>query len=295
MKDLNIGRRVVLLGTATLLASVGMAPKLHAQTLKEKITSEGKITIGIYNSWPLGFETGEGGVSGLYPDVLRTIADPLGVKKVDFVVMEFGALIPSLMSRRIDAVAGGMNITPARCKEVIFSNPVASGGDAALVKKGNPLNIHSYEDMAKNPHVRVGDMRGASTTKNVLDAGVPRDRIQLFQDKDAGIAALFAGRIDVHLFSVATAMGIVKDPKIEGLERAAPFTGLVENGREKKDSAGFAFRSEDAEFRDLFNKGLAARIADGTVLKILEKYNFTNEELPPKGLTSKDICGDNYR
>ncbi|ODV41133.1 hypothetical protein AWV79_01035 [Cupriavidus sp. UYMMa02A] len=49
----------------------------------------------------------------------------IGVKDVKFEVMEFGALIPSLMSHRIDVIAGGMYITDARCKQVAFSEPSA--------------------------------------------------------------------------------------------------------------------------------------------------------------------------
>ncbi|MCP3473513.1 ectoine/hydroxyectoine ABC transporter substrate-binding protein EhuB [Bradyrhizobium sp. CCGUVB1N3] len=295
MKILDIFRRTARVGAIALVALGAVASGADAQTLKEKVASEGKLTIGVHNKWPWGFKTDDGSVSGLYPEVLKAVADSLGVKKIDFVVMDFGALIPSLLSRRIDAVASGMVITAARCEQVSFSNPFQAGGDAVLVKKGNPLNIHSYEDVAKDPHVRLGDMRGASTTPNAVAAGIAKDRIQLFPDNDALLGALLADRVDAVLFASGSAVGILRDPNVKGVERAAPFTGLLENGREKKAYGAFEFRPEDAEFRNLFNESLAQRMADGTVEKIMAKYGFADEKVSSSDITAKALCGASYR
>lgn len=295
MKSLELSRRTVLFGAIALVAVGAMGSKVGAQTLKEKVASDGKITIGVHNKWPWGFKTENGDVSGLYPDVLKAVAGSLGVKKVDFVVMDFGALIPSLLSRRIDAVASGMVITAARCEQVSFSNPFQAGGDAVLVKKGNPLNIHSYEDIAKNPKVRLGDMRGASTTPNAVAVGIAKDRIELFPDNDALLGVLLADRVDAVLFASGSAVGILKDPNVKGVERATPFTGLIENGQEKKAYGAFEFRPEDAEFRDLLNQSLAQRTADGTVEKIMAKYGFGDEMVSSSDVTAKKLCGASYR
>ena len=47
----------------------------------------------------------------------------LGVKKVDAVLTEWGALIPGLKAGRFDVIAAGMYITPERCKQVAFADP----------------------------------------------------------------------------------------------------------------------------------------------------------------------------
>ncbi|QOZ38381.1 ectoine/hydroxyectoine ABC transporter substrate-binding protein EhuB [Bradyrhizobium sp. CCBAU 53421] len=281
-------------GAIALVIFGGTALKAGAETLKEKVASEGKLTIGVHNKFPWGIKTDDGDVSGLYPDVLKATAESLGVKKVDFVVMDFGALIPSLLSRRIDVVASGMVITPARCAQVSFSNPFHTGGDSILVKKGNPLNLHSYEDIAKRPSTRVGELRGASTAPNAIAAGVAKEQIQLFPDNDAVLGALLADRIDAALFATGSTVGILRDPNVTGIERATPFTGLVINGREKKDYGAFEFRPEDNEFRDLFNQKLAQRQADGTVKTILTKYSLGGEDITAQSITAKELCGTNY-
>jgi len=285
---------MALLGVAAFLAFGVSVGATSAETLKDKVASKGKLTIGIYGAWPYGMATNDGGVAGIFPEILKAVTASLGVKEVAFEVMEFGALIPSLMSHRIDVVAGGMYITEARCKQVEFSEPVGGAqGNSAVVKVGNPLNIHGYEDIAKNPAIRVGDIRGAASVEYLAAAGIPKDRILLFPDKTAAVGALFANRIDALIYDTGTALSILRDPNVKGYERAQPFKEVV-RGREMKHYEAFAFRPEDADFRDAVNMGISQRVVDGTVEKVFVKYSFSKEDAKPTGVTTKELCGSNF-
>jgi len=295
MKASGLVRKTLSIGVATFCALGIIATSTHAETLKEKVASQGKLTIGIWGAWPYGMASNDGNVAGIYPEVLKAVTASLGVKNVSFEVMEFGALIPSLMSRRIDVVAGGMYITPGRCKQVAFSDPVGGPqGNAALVKAGNPLNIHGYEDMAKNNAVRVGDIRGAASVEYLTSAGIPKERVLLFPDKTAAVGALFANRIDALVYDTGTALSILKDPNVKGYERATPFKEVVK-GKEMKNFMAFGFRPEDAEFRDLFNKNLKEREADGTIEKIFTKYDYSRTDAKSTGVTTKELCGSDFK
>lgn len=293
--NLSLGRRIVSLGV-TALCAVGISvASASAETLKQKVATQGKITIGISGAWPYGIATSDGGVAGIYPEILKAVTASLGVKEVSFEVVEFGALIPSLAAHRMDAVAGVMYITDGRCKQVAFSDPVGGPqGNGALVKAGNPLGIHGYEDMAKNPSIRVGDIRGAASVEYLNAAGIPKDRILLFPDKTTAVGALFANRIDALIYDTGTILSILRDPNVKGYERAKPFKEVVK-GEEMKHFVAFAFRPEDAEFRDAFNKGLAQRVADGTVEKVFMKYSYSKEDAKPTNVTTKEICGGSYQ
>lgn len=284
---------------SALLLAGGVAGLLgqaaHAEPIKDKVLKEGRITIGIHNRAPWGFRTEAGEVAGFHPDMIKAVLGPAGVDKVEFVVMDLGALIPSLLARRIDVVASGLAITPPRCEQVIFSDPDLAIGDGVLVKDGNPLNVHSYDDIAANPEIRLGGSRGSSNTENALKAGVPESQLQQFQGIEAVMAALLGGRIDAATFSSATAISVLKDPNIKGIERAMPFKGLVVDGREAANYAAIAFRPEDAALRDLYNESLRERKADGTVAEIMAKYDFTPAEAVPDGLSASDICPANNR
>ena len=56
-----------------------------------------------------------------------------------------------------------MYITPERAEEVDFTDPEYQIGGALAVKAGNPLDLHSYEDIAANPDVKVATMAGSVT------------------------------------------------------------------------------------------------------------------------------------
>lgn len=293
MNNFALNRRSLTLAGLAFAAQGASLASLQpagAQALANR-----KITFGIHNQTPWGFKNADGTVAGVHPDMVRAILEPLGLKNMEFLIIEFGALIPSLISKRIDAVASGLAITPQRCEQVIFTNPDLAIGDGVLVKKGNPLNIHSYEDVARNPAIRMAGGRGSSNTENAIKAGIPKERVQQFQDTQAGVAALMAGRIDAITFSAGTALGILQDPNIQGIERATPFTGLIVDGKPLVNYAAIAFRPEDKELRNLYNDGLVKRKADGTVKAVLARYGFNEAEIAPDTVTAKDICPSNYR
>jgi polar amino acid transport system substrate-binding protein len=285
--------RSIVWGVAA--SSFLLAPAL-AQSIKERVLAERKLTIGIHNQMPWGVRTADGGVSGFHPDLIKAVLGPVGIETIDFVVMDFGALIPSLLARRIDVVASGLAITPPRCAQVIFSNPDLAIGDGVIVKAGNPLGIHSYADIAKNPALRLGGGRASSNTENALKAGVPAGQLQQFQSVEATVSALLAGRVDAVTLSSATVIAALNDPNIKGLERVLPFRGhVLENGREAANYAAIAFRADDVELRNIYNQSLREQKSNGKLAEIMKKYQFTDAEAAPPGLVAKDLCPDNYR
>ncbi|MBK3662785.1 ectoine/hydroxyectoine ABC transporter substrate-binding protein EhuB [Bradyrhizobium diazoefficiens] len=286
----------MLIGSAALAVSGAGASAVSAQSITDRVLKEGKITIGIFNGEPWGFVGQDGKVTGFHPELIAAVLGPLGVANIDFAIVDWPALIPSLLSKRIDVIACGMAITPVRCEQVIFSNPDLAIGDAALVKTGNPHNIHSYADVARNPALRMGTARASIEVDNAIKSGIPKDRMLLFPDGDSLVSALLAGRIDVLMNPTPAVIPTLKDPNLKGkLERAIPFTGLVENGREQAFYTAVEFRPEDARLRDLYNESLAKRRAEGTVTTIAARYGLTASDIAPDSLTAKDLCPNNYR
>ncbi|AYG66070.1 ectoine/hydroxyectoine ABC transporter substrate-binding protein EhuB [Rhizobium sp. CCGE531] len=294
MQNTKIFRRAILIGGAVLAMASAGVPSGRADELADRVLSEGKITIGIHNQAPWGYVDKDGEVTGVGPDMIKAVLGPLGVKKVDFVAMDWDALIPSLMSKRIDVVASGMAVTEERCKQVVFSNPDLVIGDGVMVLAGNPHNIHSYDDVAKNPDLIMGGGRGSSNTENAIKAGIPKDRMIMFQDTQSSVAALLAGRIQADTESMGTAINTVNDPKLKGkLELAQPFTGLVlENGKQAANYAAIAFRPEDTKLRDLYNESLEKLKAEGAVSKIFVKNGFSEKAVAPAGITPKSLYAD---
>lgn len=296
MRGLEFSRRTMLCGSAALVMLSAGVSVVCAQSITDRVLKEGKITIGIHNRSPWGFKAEDGSAAGFHPDLVKAVLGPLGIKEVDFAIVDWSALLPSLLSKRIDAIATGMGIIPARCEMVSFSNPDLAIKDGLAVRPGNPHNIHGFTDVAKNSAFRVGILRGASEFDRAVKAGVPKDRILLLQDYSALVSALLGNRIDGIVLPPASVNELLKDENLKGkFERAVPFVGLVENGREYATYLAVLFRPEDSRLRDLYNESLAKRKTEGTVKSIAAKFGFADADIAPGGATAKDLCGANYR
>ncbi|MFC4278599.1 ectoine/hydroxyectoine ABC transporter substrate-binding protein EhuB [Achromobacter aloeverae] len=288
-------RRFHRAASALALACASLAgATAQAASAQEALARKGSVTIGIHNRAPWGYRDDQGEAVGFHPDLVRAALAPLGVKKIEFVVSEFGALIPGMMAKRTDMIASGIAITPQRCKAVIFSEPDLAVGDSLIVATGNPYKIHGYADIKANPKIRLGGGRGTLNTRNAIDAGVPQDQITQFQDTEALVSAVIAGRIDAATLSAPSVVSVLQDPKVKGVERALPFTGLVRNGVPAAMYTAIAFRPEDTALRDLYNQRLAQLKADGTVRKIMGKYGFTDDDVAPPAVTTAAVCDGKY-
>ncbi|TKR53454.1 ectoine/hydroxyectoine ABC transporter substrate-binding protein EhuB [Allopusillimonas ginsengisoli] len=280
----------LLLSGVMTLASIGSAPA--AATSADALDNKEKLTIGIHNRSPWGFRGADGEATGFHPDLVRAAFAPLGIDNIEFVIADFGALIPGLIANRFDMIASGIAITPARCKAVIFSEPDLAVGDSLIVKQGNPYNIHSYADIVANKKIRLGGGRGTLNTKNAVNSGVPDAQMVLFQDTESVISAVIAGRVDAATLSAPSVIAALQDRNIKGVERATPFTGLIRDGHPAAMYTAIAFRPKDTALRDAYNKQLAVLKNDGTVKKIMGKYGFTDEEEVSGDITTEKICAE---
>ncbi len=83
---------------------------------------------------PFSFVDGSGEVVGYDIELARQVAKKLG-KRLEIVNMDFGGMIPALISGKVDMIAACITITSERSKQVLFSEPYYTGGIAALVRE----------------------------------------------------------------------------------------------------------------------------------------------------------------
>lgn len=269
--------------------SVASTPS-RAETTKEKILTSKSVVIGIHNRVPWGYRDAKGNVAGLQPAIIRAALAPLGVEDVSFVIGEFNTMIPGLLAQRFDMTAAGVAITPARCKSVIFSEPDLTSGDGIMVAAGNPKKLNSFEDIKNHPDAVLGGARGSANAGHAVTAGVPENRMRLFQDVESTISALVAKRIDAAVMSAATIIATLSDPNIKGVEQAMPFEGLKDaEGNEVALITGIAFRPGDEDLRDLYNEQLAKLKQSGELEKIILANGFSKANFPPKK-TAEQLC-----
>lgn len=97
--------------------------------------SKGVLRLGTSSvTEPFSFVDGSGKIVGYDIELARYIAKKLD-RKLEIVNMDFGGMIPALISGKVDMIAACITITDERSRQVLFSDPYYVGGIAALVRE----------------------------------------------------------------------------------------------------------------------------------------------------------------
>jgi polar amino acid transport system substrate-binding protein len=266
-------------------------PDSGAATTLQRIQREGIVRIGYANEAPYAYmDEKTGRLTGEAPEIARLVLKQMGVKRVEGVLTEFGSLIPGLKAKRFDIIAAGMYILPKRCREIAFTNPTYKIGEAFLVKGGNPLNLHSYEDVAAHETARLGVVAGAIELAYARAVGVPDERIAVLPDAPSAVAAVQAGRIDAYAGTALTIQDMLNKAGDSDMERARPFTDPVIEGKAVIGYGAFGLRKDDKTLLDAFNKRLEAFIGSDQHRDLVRPFGFTEAELPGE-MTAQVLCG----
>jgi polar amino acid transport system substrate-binding protein len=277
-----------LLGSAVLLNAFAVSPVSAA--LLEKGRTQG-LTAGIANEQPYAYIDTSGKTVGANVEILQAILTQLGITKVETPITEFGSLVPGLAAGRFDLIGAGLFINPARCKVIGYSNPVTRSGGAFIVKAGNPLKLHSLKDVAANGKARLATQPGSNQVQEAKDSGIATANVVLFDKDTEALAALQADRVDVVYFPDAEVISLVRKANSPAIERALPFDQIPDaDGKPSWNYHAYGLPKNDPEFTLAFNEQLAKLRASGELLKILQKYGYTENELPPVDVTAEQRC-----
>ncbi len=267
------------LGAGMLMTSL-TAPVAAADLagLKE----QGFARIAIANEPPWTEVTTGGEVSGAGPDVARAVLAKLGVPDIVASISEYGAMIPGVQARRFDMVAAGLFIKPERCAAVAFSEPDLCDAESFMMKKGNPLGLKSFADIAAKG-AKVGVVGGGTEEKLAIEAGVDRANVIVVPDPQSGSKMLQDGRIDVYALPVLSISDLLTKANDPNLEMFAPVEGTP------IFCAGVAFRKQDTDLRDAYDAVLAEMKANGEFAAIVEPYGYSADAAMQ---TSREkLCG----
>lgn len=247
----------------------------------------GSIKIGIANEAPYGFTDDSGRVTGEAPEVARAVLSAIGINDVRPTTVDFNALIPALNARQFDMVCAGMNITPTRCAQAVFSIPDYSALTAFLVPVGNPQQVRTFEDLvAKNLTVAV--LSAAVEQGYAEESGVPGGNIQVFGDQNALLQAVTAGRTYCASLTDISLKWLVKENKDVPVEVTPGFDPML-NGQPVVSAGGFVFRTADSDLRQAFNDELRTLHTNGRWVEIASKFGFSDVNLPGE-LTTEQLC-----
>ena len=226
---------------------------------------------------PMSFYNANRQIVGFDIEFASYIAKKLG-KKLVVSDMEFGAMIPALISGKVDMIGAGLSITTERAKKVLFSQPYYLGGLAVIVagnvspgkeeitakKKGLMREVGDIAD--KRIGVLLGSIHDAYATKTY-----PKAEILEYQNLSDMLFSLNSGKVDVAFIDQSALKEVfAKNPGLGVLEDAL-FTVSIAAG----------FNRENDHLRKQFNSFLEKIRADGTYADMHERWMVKGIEVMP--------------
>jgi polar amino acid transport system substrate-binding protein len=185
----------------------------------------------------------------------------------------FSGIIPALQASNCDAILSQLFDKPERRQVVDFVDYMKSG-QALLVPKGNPAGITDLQSLcgktaAAENGTTIADLLRAES-KKCEGAGKPAIKVRLFlRDPDA-LQQLALKQVDAYGTTTET-VSFVSSKQGDKYEVAGkPFGEIL---------CGIATRKDNKPLHDAIAKAFADMQSDGTVTKILAKWNLQLDEL----------------
>lgn len=260
----------------------------------DKIKEKGTVTVGFANEKPYGYQE-DGELKGAAVDIATAVFKELGVDNVEGQLADYKQLIPGLNAGKFDVITSGMAITPDRCENAAFGEPEMMYGEGLIVQKGNPLDLHNYQDIADNPDATVSIMSGATENGYVSQVGVKDDQVQSAPDIPATFSAVESGRADATTGTEMTIKMALESAGNDKLEFVKDFE--QPDDIEGTPSYGAAaFSKDNDELREAYNEKLAELKENGKVAELLEANGFSSEtNMAPDDITAESVCsGEDY-
>ncbi|MEZ9418451.1 transporter substrate-binding domain-containing protein [Vibrio breoganii] len=246
--------------TALLALAVSL-PALASQTPNlDKINDRGTLRVGMSTFVPWAMRNKQGDLIGFEIDVAKRLAADSGWK-VEFVPTAWDGIIPSLLSQKFDVIIGGLSITEARSKSVLFTQPYSHSGVQLAASKELAEGFSKISDFDSR-RVKIAARRGAFTVQ-VARETFPKAKVLQFDDDAQAFQEVLNGNAHAVIASSPK-------PEHEAIKNAdslfIPFTERLSKGNE-----AFAVRLGETDKAEFFNEWIKARTEDGW---LEERYEY---------------------
>jgi polar amino acid transport system substrate-binding protein len=184
---------------------------------------------------------------------------------IEFSVAGWPGLLPSLVAGQIDIMWDELFYTPERAKSVDFVL-YSTAGDAVVVPKGNPKNIHNLMDLCGLRAVsQLGGTENGTlqkTSQDCVDAHRAPIAISVSQDRPSGLRELDNARVDAYLGIGTTS---AYDPSVYFIAYTYS-SGL---------KVGVGVRKGDTDMEHALYDAIKIIQADGSDKKIYEAFGLS--------------------
>lgn len=222
------------------------------------------VRVGIVNSLFYSGIDESGKATGVCPDLINAVFAANGGPQPKYIVAAaYSDLISGLQADRWDMVGACLQLTPERCKQVAFTNPLETESFAFAVNAGNPLGLTSLKQFAEKPALRLGILRGSVMVDRAKAAGVQESSMVLFQNVRDALDGVAANRADAMLTGRLALHGVTVGKQ-----------DIVNVEDIKLVPAGAAVMPDDTALLEKFNGGLQKIKDSGEYASITKGYGL---------------------
>src|SRR5262249_10516806 len=137
--------------------------------------------------------------------------------------------------------------------------------------------------------LKVSAIVGGGGPIDAKAAGIKPEQITEYPDWTAALAALKSGRTDAVIMTSVNARRTANTTPDKSVELPEPWNLSVVNGKPLAFYAGYAFRPEDADLLEAFNRELTKFVGTPEHLAMVGKFDITKSEVPGPVKTA-DLC-----
>lgn len=229
-------------------------------------SAQDTIKIGIEGSYPpFSYISSNNVMEGFEPDLAELFCQKMA-KQCEIVQVEFDALIPSLNTKRIDAILASMSITEDRLKAIDFTQKYYQTPARFVAPKGKNYTIDT-EGLSKK---RIGVQSGTIHEIYANDNFGKTSKVRSYRNLDEAMIDLDTGRIDLVFADVVPLdTGYLQGNYAETMELVGPdFTDEKWFG----EGVGIGIRKGEDTLKEAFEKAILESRKDGSYQDIQAKY-----------------------
>jgi polar amino acid transport system substrate-binding protein len=238
------------------------------------------MRIGYAIEPPYAFLDSQGRVTGESPEVAREIARRIGISDIEWVQLEFNALLDELTAGHIEMIAAGMFITPERAQRAAFSLPTFHVQQALLVAKGNPLKLHSYEDAVAHGSAPVAVLTSSIEEELLLRLGMDEKHLVRVPDARTGRAAVASGVAVGFALSAPSLRWMTIHQSTVPVELAMPFHQPAASRTAPAGYGAFVFRKRDPALREAWDAALKDFVGSEEHQALVKPFGLDVNDLP---------------
>ena len=203
------------------------------------VKKEHVLLVGISPDFPPFAMKVNGELAGSDVEMIKKIGIALN-KKVEFKEMDFNALIPALLARKVDMAVSGISSTAERRKKVLFSKPYYVERNCVLFNKDKNTFETVNEIEEKKVAATMGTTQQTVVEKHFKNYKMYNNNFQLLEE-------LKLGRIDAFVVGEAQCVEFANKYKNFGFF-------LLPDQYNAESSFAIALRKEDQVLADEINK-----------------------------------------